>query len=138
MVRLYYRLFYQLHCFFCATAREGWEETKALIAVNGLCAFVVIAGWVWTDLAVKQALGSSITLDVHPLLVAGPVAFVIAGANNRLFLYHDRWKCYAQQFQAESAKQRRAAAWGTFALVLGVVGNLVGAFYCMSRVDWHH
>lgn len=135
MARLYHRLFYQLYCFFCSTAREGWEDSKALIAVNGLCALVALEGLVWGIIAVKKLSGADFTPASHPLLVVVPLAGAIVGGNYRFFLHRDGWKGYARQFRAEPVRQQRRAAWGAFAAILVLLGSLVGAFYCLSRVN---
>ena len=136
MARLYHRLFYQLHCFFSFTAREGWEASKALIAVNALCALLALQAWVWAVIALKRLVDITLTTGPHPLWVVAPLGFAIAGTNYRFFLHRQRWKAYARQFRTEAAPRQRRAAWGAFAAVLAVVGGLIGAFYCMSCIKW--
>ncbi len=139
MARLYHRLFYQLHCFFSATAQEGWEEWKALAAVNTLCILIAVEVWVWLLIAAKlNAANPLLTLLDWP----NWLDYVVVGAcllgNYAFFLHEDRWQVYAEQFRAEAAPLQRRAAWGSFAAILAVLGSVVSAFYCMSRVDWGH
>lgn len=132
MTRLYQRLFYQLHCFFSATAQEGWEEWKALLFVNTLCILLVAEVGVW--LLILTGVG----LTDEPLWVDYMLVGACTLGNYVFFLHGDRWHAYAQQFRAEAAPQRRRAAWVAFAVVLAVLSSLVGAFFCMSRMNWGH
>jgi hypothetical protein len=133
MARLYHRLFYQFYSFFSALAQEGWEEWKALVAVNTLCVLLLGEAGVWVAIAVKQTTG---TLWNEP----GWLGWVLVGAcslgNYAFFLLGDRWKAYSQEFQTEPALHQRWAAWGALILVVAVLGSVVVAFYCMSRLDW--
>ena len=132
MTRLYHRLFYQLHCFFSAINQEGWEEWKALVVVNTLCILLVVEAGVW--LLIVTGAG----MPDEPLWVDCALVGACTLGNYAFFLHDDRWQAYARQFRAEAAPQQRRAAWGAFAAVLAVLGGVVGAFYCMSRVDWDH
>ena len=132
MARLYHRLFYQVHCFFSAINQEGWEEWKALVFVNTLCILLVVEVAVWL-LIVTRA-----NMPDEPLWVDLALVGACTLGNYAFFLHEDRWQAHAQQFRSETVPQQRRAAWGALAAVLAIMSSVVGAFYCMSRVDWGH
>lgn len=128
ITRIYHLLFYKFYCFFSATAKEGWEEWKALILINILGVLFVAELMVWADILINMK-----TVSFEPYWIAIPISFGVAWFNYSFFIQKNAWKKYAKEFENHSQSSNRLASWLTLLFVIFFFLTLVFSFYSLSQ-----
>lgn len=128
--RGYYYFFYQLYRHFEKCTFVWLSDWKAGMSMIVLEIWLVLSIGIYYT--VKQNIKTE--LSVKMPIVYIPVIIIII-INYFSFFHTDKWKEYIQNFDNSSQVSKRRGAYIVFAIVLGIILNLIFSFYLLSQMN---
>lgn len=130
MKKIYYLLFYKIYKFFKSISDDGWADWKAFVIIGAAEMILCVELLVWWTIVTKTG------VKISKYWLAVPTGLFISVFNYYLFLHHDSWKTYEEEFKSYSRTKSIILGWIIFLILSTIIVSLIFAFYQMSLIDW--
>ena len=135
--KAYQYLFYKLYKFYDTDSSlwwssKWWTDWKASFSLLVLEVWLLISFVVYFEVITKKELLPENVLDK----VGITVVIILAIAKYFAFEHRDRWKDYVAEFNQWPEKKNRIGTLVVWLIVVFILGNLIFAFYLMSKINW--
>jgi hypothetical protein len=126
----YYYLFYKLYRFLEAAPSKWQSDWNAELLVDVFVFFLFVSIGIYYNVFVDRYFdfGSKGSFVLFFILISVPNYFI--------FHHTDRWKRIVKEFDRLPKRKNIIGGWIVFILILLIIGNLIFAFYQMSKIDW--
>lgn len=128
----YYYFFYKLYNFWEEISVPSyWSDWKASLSLDVLVFFLIFSMMVYYNVFFDRYFNfgdKKIFIIFFILIVSIPNFFI--------FNYNDTWKEYNLKFSKYPKRKNSIGGFLVWAVILGIIFNLILSLYLMSKVDW--